>query len=231
MNDTPLSDSTLKAFMQIQAESHKNEPREAPLAPSQRVIPRNNETLRSDWTVAALQQRFAALEQRIAALEHREAEQRRKESVEAADVTPKQEKPCQKDIFPNSSTLVAFSQIGDERPPKEQDRFTEPKIKRKREEVAGRANGQPVQGDEAEIVLRDVQERLQGKRNEGRPIRNDETARAGTPRKMSGGFISFLLIAFIAGAIGFGAALYAVPIEKAAHFRALIKDRLAWKIK
>ena len=230
MNDTPLSNSTLKAFMQIQDERHRNEPREAPLAPSQRAIPRNNETLHSDWTVAALQQRFAALERQIAALEHREAEQRRKESVEAADVTPKQEKPSQKDISPIA--LSRRVQSNRRRAPNEgAGSVHEPKIKRKREEVAGRANGQPVQGDEAEIVLRDVQERLQGKRNEGRPVRNDETARAGIPRKMSGGFISFLLIAFIAGAIGFGAALYAVPIEKAAHFRALIKDRLAWKIK
>lgn len=209
MKEILLSDWTLAAFEQREEERRRKEQREAAFAAPQEAMQRGNETLRSDWTIAALQKRFAALEQRIAALEQREEEQRRKERAEAARVPPQQGQR-REDIIVSSSAPVAPKQMEEEQPTQEPAQSAAAKIEHRQAEVAGRANEQRLQRDRLEI----------------RPVRNDETVHVGAAHKMARGFISFLITAVIAGAIGFGAGIYVMPIEKATHFRALVKRGL-----
>ncbi len=210
MKEILLSDWTLAAFRQREEERRRKEQREAAFAAPQEGMQRGNETLRSDWTIAALQKRFAALEQRIAALEQREEEQRRKERAEATRVPPQQQGQRREDIVVSSSAPVAPKQMEEEQPTKEPAQSAAAKIEHRQAEVAGRANEQRPQRDRLEI----------------RPVRNDETVHVGAAHKMARGFISFLITAVIAGVIGFGAGIYVVPIEKATHFRALVKRGL-----
>lgn len=207
MKEILLSDWTLATFKQREEERRRKEQREAALAAPQEGMQRSSETLRSDWTIAALQKRFAALEQRIAALEQREEEQRRKERAEAARVPPQQQGQRREDIVAGSSAPVAPKQMDEEQPTKERAQSAAAKIEHRPAEVAGRANDQR---DRLEI----------------RPVRNEETVHVGAAHKMARAFISFLITAVIAGVIGFGAGIYVVPIEKATHFRALVKRGL-----
>ncbi len=89
MAEVLLSDWTLTAFMQREEERRRREQTEVAVISPHKEIPRSTEPLRNEWTIAALQQRFAALEQRIATLEQIVGEQRRKEQAEAASVAPR----------------------------------------------------------------------------------------------------------------------------------------------
>jgi hypothetical protein len=64
--------------------------------------------LRSEWTIAALQKRFAALEQRLASMEQREEERQRSERVEAAARARREEE--QQQVVLGSSTDTAPDQ-------------------------------------------------------------------------------------------------------------------------
>lgn len=202
MNEILLSDWTLGAFKQREEERRKRERDEAALTPPKEEMQRDNESLRSEWTIAALQKRFAAMEQRLAALEQREEEQRRKERAEAALAPPREEKRRGEEAFLGSSTLVAPKQSEEQRRTKAQPEFADAKIEHEQLGAARPANEQRLQPQEA--------------------IRNSETARVGAAYKLARGFFSLVITASVAAAIGFGAAIYIVPIEKTAHFRALV---------
>jgi hypothetical protein len=180
MNKVHLSDWTLAAFMQREEERRRKEqtgaavisPREEPL--------RSAEPLRSEWTIAALQQRFVALEQRIATLEQVVQAQRINEQAEAAGVAPREETPSRGEPLIAGPALVAPD------------------------------TDQRAQLVEAKAKIDDVR----------------VDARPAAPKKTRG-FGSLVVTALTAGAIGFGAAIYLVPIEKASNFRALAKRGLA----
>ena len=93
MNDILLSDWTLAAFKQREEERRRKEREEAARVTTKEETPRSSEASRPDWTVAALQKRFAALEERLAALEQREEERHRKEQAEAARAPIREERP------------------------------------------------------------------------------------------------------------------------------------------
>ncbi|WP_442755203.1 hypothetical protein ACNHKD_00635 [Methylocystis sp. JAN1] len=57
-------------------------------------------------------------------------------------------------------------------------------------------------------------------------VRPHETAHVEPGDKKARSFASFVITALTAAAIGFGAAIYEVPVEKALHFRALTKRGL-----
>lgn len=216
MNENRLSDWTLGAFKQREEERRRNEHGEPAPVPPNDKMQRGGDALRSDWTIAALHKRFAAMEQRLAALEQREGEQRRKEQAAAAHVPPREEAQRREVIVLGSATLGTT----------EAPAVAEARIEDEQAEAARRANEQRLQREAAETITRDDRERLESDRIDIRPVRNVETAHAGAAPKMARAFVSFLITALIAGAIGFGAGIYVVPIEKATHFRTLIKRGL-----
>lgn len=106
MSKILLSDWTLVAFKQREEERRKREQGETAPLPPATATPRANETLRSEWTIAVLQKRFAALEQRLAAQEQREEARRQSELREAAARTRQQEEHDKALLA--TSTIVAL---------------------------------------------------------------------------------------------------------------------------
>lgn len=210
MSKILLSDWTLAAFKQREEERRREEnPRgreqvdAAPFAPAE-AAPRENETLRSEWTIAALQKRFAALEQRLATVEQREEERRRSELVEAAARARRAEEQEQvvlgasNDVVPDHSHAHR-NEI--ERPQSVQAEF-EP-------QEAGtilRTQEQVFEQNAPEVV------------SEVRPAR-----RRGT---IVYRFVSVVITALIAASIGFGIAVFTVPIEKATQFHTYVNRTL-----
>ncbi len=214
MNEILLSDWTLEAFSQGEEERRRKEQSEAPIVSSQNEKPRSSETLHGDWTIAALQKRFSTLEQRIATLERREEAQRRREAAEAANISPMNDAPRLEDTRLDGATLIKTARTDDEQTTRKHPRFDEPRN----------------EFQKAEIVMLDMRDRLERNCLDVRPVGKDESSHPATNRNRGAGVISFLLTAFLAGALGFGAALYVTPIEKATHFRALIEGAPALAI-
>lgn len=234
MNEILLSDWTLAAFKQREEERRKNQQNGAAPVPSNIEAPRGNETLRSDWTVAALQRRFTALEQRLAALDQRFAaleqrgeERRLKELIGAtAPAPPREEKRHNEEVSFGNSTVVASQQRYEDGRAREQAEFVQAKAEIQEIEAIRDGAGQWLERKEAETVRRDEGEGLQRDRIEISAIRDSETPHVGMARKMARWLISILITASVAAAIGFAVAIYAVPAEKAAHFRTLIERQL-----
>lgn len=215
MSKTLLSDWTLAAFKQREEERRREENlygREqvdaASFAPAE-AAPRENETLRSEWTIAALQKRFAALEQRLAAVEQREEERRRSELVEATARARRAEEQEQvvlgapNDVAPDHSH-AHWNEI-------EQPQLVQAAVGPQEAETILRAQEQVFEQSAPEVV-RDAQE--YESRSEVRPAR-----RRGT---IVYRFVSVVITALIAAAIGFGVAVFTVPIEKATQFHTYV---------
>jgi hypothetical protein len=234
MNEILLSDWTLAAFKQREEERRRKQRNEAAPLPPNKEAPRGNETLRSDWTIAALQKRFttleqrlAALEQRFAALQQREEERRLKELSEAtARVPPREEKPHNEEVSFSNSTVAASQQRNEDWRAREQPEFVQAKAEIPEIEAISLGSGQWPERKAAETVRRDEEEGLQRERIAISAIRNGETHHVGMAHRMMRWLISFVITAAVAAAIGFAIAIYAVPTEKAAHFRTLIKRQL-----
>jgi hypothetical protein len=235
MNEILLSDWTLAAFKQREEERRRRQQNEAAPVPSNKEAPRGNETLRSDWTIAALQKRFttleqrlAALEQRFAALQQREEERRLKEKIETtARVSPREEKPHDEEVSFSNSTVAASQQRNEDWRAREQPEFVQAKaVSQEIEAISHGSDKWPERKEAAETVRRDEGEGLQRERIAISAVRNGETPHVGMARKMARWLISILITASVAAAMGFAIAIYAVPTEKAAHFRTLIKRQL-----
>jgi hypothetical protein len=223
MNEIPHSDWTLAAFKQREEERRKKEQDEKTFARPDADIQHNNETLRCDLTIAALQKRFAALEQRLAALEQREEERLGKVRAEAAPIQPQEEMLGGKEMLLSNSTLVAPKQRDMEGRTNEAAEFSDAKMEDEQVEAPRHATELQLQREEAKTVRCGDREKLQINRMEIRPIRNGDTVRGGTAHTIVRGVWTFIVTASIAGAIGFGIGAYVAPIEKANHFRALVK--------
>jgi hypothetical protein len=223
MKEVLLSDWTLAAFMQRDEERRRKEQTEAAVISPNKEMLRSTGPLRSEWTIAALQQRFAALEQRIANLEQIVGEQRRKEQVAAAGVAPREETPGREELLLTCPTLVTPNVVAPN-VVDQQARFAAAKIEDARVEAAGPAGEQRWNRSKPEIIRLDARGRLEGNPIEARPDEANHVKRA---HKKAHRFVSFIITALTAGAVGFGAAINVVPIEKATHFRALAKHGFA----
>lgn len=234
MNEILVSDWTLAAFKQREEERRRKQQNEAAPVPLIKEAPRGDETLRSDWTIAALQRRFttleqrlAALEQRFAALQQREEERRLKELIEAtARVSPREEKPRDEEVSFSNSTVIASQQRNEDWRAREQPEFVQAKAVSREIEAISHGSDQWPERKEAETVRRDEGEGLQRERIAISAVGNGETAHVGMAHRMMRWLISFMITATVAAAIGFAIAIYAVPTEKAAHFRTLIERQL-----
>jgi len=219
MSTTLLSDWTLAAFNQREEERRREENlrgREqvdaAPFAPAE-ALPRDNETLRSEWTIAALQKRFAALEQRLAAVEQREEERRRSERVEAAARARREEEQEQvvlgaaNDVAPDESHAYPHEI--------EQSQFVQAAFEPPQAGTILHAHEQVFEQKTPEIV-RDAQG--YESRLDVRPARSRGT--------LVYRFVSVVITALIDTAIGFGIAIFTVPIEKATQFHTSVNRAL-----
>ena len=223
MSKTLLSDWTLAAFKQREEERRREENLRgrkqvdtAPFAPAE-AAPRENEILRSEWTIAALQKRFAALEQRLAAVEQREEERRRVERVEAAARARRKEE--QQKVVLETSTEVAPDQSQAHGQEVEQPQLVQAEVEPREAETILDAKQQVFEQDAPEIV-RDSQGYK--RRFEVHPAR-----RRGIFRTMVHRFVSVVITALVAAAIGFGIAIFTVPIEKATQFHTYVNRALA----
>ena len=219
MSKILLSDWTLAAFKQREEERRREENlygREqvaaAPFAPAE-AAPRENETLRSEWTIAALQKRFAALEQRLATVEQREEERRRSELVEAAARARRAEE--QEQVALGASPDVDLDHSHAHWHEIEQPQLVQATVEPPEEETILRAQEQVFEQNAPEVVRAS-----QGyeSRSEVRPAR-----RRGT---IVYRFVSVVITALIAAAIGFGIAVFTVPIEKATQFHTYVNRTL-----
>ncbi|MBG0799137.1 hypothetical protein IYX23_15810 [Methylocystis sp. L43] len=178
--------------------------------------PRDNETLRSEWTIAALQKRFAALEQRLAAVEQSEEERRRSDLVEAAARARREEE--QEQIVLGTSTDTAPDQSQAQWQEVEQPQFVQAEVEPREAEAILHAHEQVFERNAPEIA-----KESQGykSRFEVHPAR-----RRGIFRTMVYRFVSVVITALIAAAIGFGIAIFTVPIEKATQFHTYVNRAL-----
>jgi len=223
MSKTLLSDWTLVAFKQREEERRGGENRRvteqvraASRAPAE-APPRDNELLRSEWTIAALQKRFAALEQRLASMEQREEERQRSERVEAAARARREEEQPQ--VVLGSSTDVAPDQSQAHWQEVEQPQFVEAEFEPREAGTILHAHEQVIEQKAPEIV-RDSQGYKS--RFEVHPA-----PRRGIVRTIAYGFVSVVMTALIAAAVGFGIAVFTVPIEKATQFHTYVDHALA----
>ena len=223
MSKTLLSDWTLVAFKQREEERRGGENRRvteqvraASCAPAE-APPRDNEMLRSEWTIAALQKRFAALEQRLASMEQREEERRRSERVEAAARARREEE--QEQVVLGTSTDAAPDQSQAHWQEVEQPQFVQAEFEPREAGTILHAHEQVFEQKAPEIV-RDSQGYKS--RFEVHPA-----PRRGIVRTIAYGFVSVVMTALIAAAIGFGIAVFTVPIEKATQFHTYVNRALA----
>jgi hypothetical protein len=219
MAEVLFSDWTLTAFMQREEERRRKEQPEAAVISPNRETPRSAEPLRNEWTIAALQQRFAALEQRINNLEQIVGEQSRKEQAEAASAAPREMTPGGEKLLLTNPTLVEPDVVD------QQAQYAAARIDNLRVESAGAAGEQRLDRNEAKIARLDAGGRLDRHPIDVRPDKTEHVERV--QKKATRGFVSFAIIALTAGATGFGAAIHVVPIEKAVHFRDLTNRGLA----
>ncbi|WP_424360726.1 hypothetical protein [Methylocystis parvus] len=211
MKEVLLSDWTLAAFMQREEERRRKEQTEAPVAPLQKQTQRSAEPLRSDLTIAALQKRFVALEQRIETLEQMVGERRRKEPAEAPAVAPRAETP-RSEPTPVEPVLVAQTA-----------RVAAARMEDLRVEAPAFASEQRLKRSEPEPLKADARGSMARDSIDFRP---PQAPHVEPSHKKAGGLTSFMITALTAATIGFGAAIYEVPVEKAVEFRSLAKRGL-----
>lgn len=123
-------------------------------------------------------------------------------------------------------TLAAFKQREEERRRREQAGVAEAQIVHEAAEATRRAKEEWDQREKSETALRAVRDRLQSKWEETRPVQKGEIVHLRRTARMIRGILSTLITAAIAGAIGFGAGVYATPADKSDEFRALVNSKL-----
>jgi hypothetical protein len=174
--------------------------------------------LLSDWTLAAVKQR--------------EEDRRWHE---------RKEKQRAKETFVSNS-LIAFKQKEEERREKQKEekrrkeelapdaavatmkqaQIAEAKILDEQAEATRRAKDKWREREEAEFVLRALDDARQRAREETRAVPKSWAVRSRGTARMTRGVLSTLTTVTIAGAIGFGAGVYVTPPDKADEFRALV---------
>jgi hypothetical protein len=93
-------------------------------------------------------------------------------------------------------------------------------------EAARRAKGGPREREKAEPIFRVVENTLQRERQENRAVPKRVVVRSRSTARITRRIVSTLTTVAIAGAIGFGAGVYATPPDKADEFRALVNSKL-----
>jgi len=233
-----LSDWTLAAVKQREEERRRKA--QAEVEENQR----GEAILLSDWTLAAVKQREEDRRRH-----EREEEQRAKETfVSDSLITFKQKEEERREKQKEEKQraeepplidpiLAAMKQKEEERRKEElaaeaavvtvrQAEIAEAKIVDEQAEAARRAKDAWREREEAESVLRALEDGRQRERKETRAVPKSGIVRSRGAARMIRGVLSTLTTVAIAGAIGFGAGVYATPPDKADEFRALVNSKL-----
>jgi len=241
-----LSDWTLAAVKQREEERRRKaqaEPAPVALQPGEEYQ-RAEGILLSDWTLAAVKQREEDRRRH-----EREEKQRAKETfVSDSLITFKQKEEERREKQKEEKQraeepplidpiLAAMKQKEEERRKEElaaeaavvtvrQAEIAEAKIVDEQAEAARRAKDAWREREEAEPVLRAVENTLERERKETRAVPKSGIVRSRGTARMIRGVLSTLTTVAIAGAIGFGAGVYATPPDKADEFRALVNSKV-----
>lgn len=211
-----LSDWTLTAFQQREEERRRRAQEAIAPFPADEAAPSAKETLRSEWTIIALQKRFAALEQRLAALEQREEERRQVEF--AAAPAPIQPKESQVETPPAPPTIIDPGQDNQRARGIEQAEYVRAESQSRDARPLSRVDDQ-WRGQNALRARRD------GKGN-GEPVDRRPARKGRLVYAILYRLVSIMVTASVAAAIGFGVAVVAVPIEKATQFHSVVNRML-----
>ena len=241
-----LSDWTLAAVKQREEER----PRKAQAEPVPVALKPRDENQRAegmlltDWTLAAVKQR-----EEVRRRHERQEHQRAKETfVSDSLITFKQkeEEPRQKQKEEKQRAeeprlidpiLAAMKQKEEEWRKEElaaeaavvtmkQAEIAEAKIMDEQSEAARPAKDEWRERGEAESVSRALEGGRQRERKETRAVPKRGIVRSRGTARMIRGVLSTLTTVAIAGAIGFGAGVYATPPDKADDFRALVNSKV-----
>ncbi len=200
--------------------------------------------LLSDWTLAAVKQR-----EEDRSRHEWEEKQRAKETFvgdslitfkqkeEERREKQKEEKQRAEEPPLIDPILAAMKQKEEERRKEElaaeaavvtmkQAEIAEAKIVDEQAEAARRAKDEWREREEAESVLRALEDGRQRERKETRAVPKSGIVRSRGTARMIRGVLSTLTTVAIAGAIGFGAGVYATPPDKADEFRALVNSKV-----
>jgi hypothetical protein len=246
MKEVCLSDWTLAAVKQREEERRRKvqaQPAVVALKPRDEKQ-RGEAVLLSDWTLVAVKQREEERRRN-----EREEKQRAKETfVSDSIITFKQKEEERREKQKEEKQraeepplidpiLAAMKQKEADRRKKEQAavaavvtmkgaEVAEAKIVHEEQEAARRAKDEPRAREQAEPVLRAVENTLQRECKETRAVPKGGIVHSGGAARMIRGILSTLTTVAIAGAIGFGAGVYATPPDKADEFRALVNSKV-----
>ncbi|MBM3641704.1 MAG: hypothetical protein FJX15_10260 [Alphaproteobacteria bacterium] len=175
----------------------------------------------SDVTVASMQRRFLLLERRLAILEQREHERQIREKLEAAPAQAQSQTPLNDAAY----LADAVSPIGNRRENHSQAK-AHPEFTYTRAEKAEliddpKTSDMHVQSHASDSPSNDERTRLPKDFVEIRPS-SGEPIQARLAHRIAAAFSSFVVTAFVAGSIGFLAAILTVPAERAVQFHALL---------
>ena len=223
MRETSLSDWTPIAYFQREEARRHNEQNSARAAPPEQERPNSDEKQLSGVTVASMQRRFLLLEQRLAILEQRERERQIREKFEVAAPQSQSRTPNHNDA---SNLADAVSGVANRREDHAQAKAP-PEFSYVRTEKA-ESTDEPVASDApgsshaSDFSSNEKKNKLPKDFVEIRPSPSGDPVQAGWGRRMAAAFSSFVVTAFMAGSIGFIAAILAVPAERAAQFHAFL---------
>lgn len=219
MSGTPLSDWTPIAYLQREEERRRNEQKPAGAAPPGQECCNNDEKPLSGVTVVNLQRRFLLLEQRLAILEQREHERQIREKFEAASAQSQREAPTGGAAYFGDD--ISVRQGEDYWKASSRPEFTYSKVEQ--DESADDCKIRDLHAQSyASDSWRDKRSRTPSDFVEIHPSRSGEPIQPVPARKVAEAFNSFVVTAFLAGAIGFMGAILIVPAEKAVQFHALV---------
>ncbi|MGD9659484.1 MAG: hypothetical protein AB7U61_17895 [Methylocystis sp.] len=224
MSGTPLSDWTPIAYFQREEERRRNERKTAGAAPPEQECHDNDEKRLGGVTVASLQRRFLLLEQRLAILEQREHERQVREKLNAASAQAQRGTSAGGAAYLGEE--ISVRQGEDYSKAKSRPEFTYIKVEQAEPEDARKTGDFPAQS-QASDSWRDNSSGAPSDFVEIHPLRGGEPFQAEPARKMAQAFYSFAVTAFLAGSIGFMAAILIVPAEKALKFHALFNIALS----
>ncbi|MFO1125285.1 MAG: hypothetical protein U1E25_08420 [Methylocystis sp.] len=221
MRETPLSDWTPIAYFQREEARLQSEQNSARAASPGQERPNNDEKQLSDVTVASMQRRFLLLERRLAILEQREHERQIREKLEAAPAQPQSQTPLNDAAYLGA----AVSPIGNRRENHSQAK-THPEFTYTRAEKPElidhpKTSDMHVQAHASESPSTDKGTKPSKDFVEIRPS-SGEPVEAGLAHRIAAAFSSFVVTAFVAGSIGFLAAVLTVPRDRAVQFHALL---------
>ena len=244
MKEVLLSDWTLAAVKQREEDRlRKAQAEPTPVALKPREENQRGEAiLLSDWTLAAVKQREEDRRRH-----EREERQRAKETFVSDSLitfNQKEEERREKQTEekqraeepPLIDPILVMKQKEEERRKEElaaevavvtvkQAEIAEARIV-PLEANARRAKGGPREREKAEPIFRVVENTLQRERQETRAVPKRVVVRSLSTARIIRRIVSTLTTVAIAGAIGFGAGVYATPPDKADEFRALVNSKL-----